>query len=164
MRNLLVTTLTEQEEAIGFRRAWIENEQNRFGDDAFGEPHILEAVVYPIKETESVWLFKIKRPDGAFCYAECQYGVLGISDDSAPRWHPVRNSNWEDPETAIQAAQRRPRDTEYHPRVPPRVMGVAGGRRIMFDASQVTPRQIERHGGERIEREGRSWVSFPVRE
>ncbi|HJT31154.1 MAG TPA: hypothetical protein VJ783_03730 [Pirellulales bacterium] len=155
-----MTTITKQEESLGFSHFWIENEQNRFGDDPLGnEPQLLQVVARPIDE--SVWLFKLRSPTG-IVYSEMQYAQ--VNEREPPYWRNVRLSNWDDPITAVEAAQRLPRDAEYARRVPPLVEGTVGNRRILFDESLISPREIEQYGGERVERHGRRWVSFPVHE
>jgi hypothetical protein len=161
MRNLLNRNLTPEERALGFRRLWIENHNNRFGG-IFAEPHILEAIAYPVNE--SVWIFKMSLPNARPYYSEMQYGLSGLGKGETPDWSNVRASNWDDPVTAIQAATHLPRDLERIPVVPPRVIGSGEGRRIMFDAAHVTKAEVTGNDGERVTHDGREWISFPVRQ
>jgi len=163
MKSLVNTTLTPEEQRLGFERVWILNEKNRFGD-MFAEPHIIQAVAYKVKEEESVWIFKMAWPDGRVYYSEMQYGVSGLAKEEHPDWHNVRASNWEDPVMAIRAATELPRDLKRTPVKPPTLIQFGEERRILFDAAHVPERDIQRNEGERVKWKGRPWISFPVRQ
>jgi hypothetical protein len=164
MREILSNTLTTQEAGLGFRRVWIENGRNRFGNDGVGEPHVLEAVVYPV--SESKWIFKIVPPEGvghpsSVVYKEMGYGKSGISEHGYPEWRPIRTADYGDPEDAIWASQKIASDVTLVLAMP-RFEGGRGNRRILFKASQIDSGRIERHGGELVTRDGAEWGSFAV--
>lgn len=152
----LNTTLTPDEESLGYKKVWIENPLCRFGGHPFGEPHLLEGVAYEV--SESVWVFKVNKPGGGVVYSEMQYGTAGISEHAAPNWDSVREATG-DPAAAIQAA-KLPRQRERQPAIPPRIEGSGNDRRILYSASQVRPADIQKHGG----KAAGNWVEFPVKE
>ena len=154
----LNTTLTPDEERLGYGTVWIENDRNRFGGSPF-EPHLLEAVAY--KVSESIWVFKINRPQAmvaGFDIPRCN--TERLESPSMLRRHGVRGGEaTADPAAAIEASKRPPH-RELQPAIPPLVEGIESDRRILYMGDQVSPADVQKHGGKPAKRADEIGSSF----
>jgi hypothetical protein len=171
-QQMFPTDLTTREAQLGFKKAEIENSRNRWGEDAFGEPHLLQVVACPVNESE--WFFKVQGPLGV-TYRRMRYGLLRKFDvqikaqpdkspytSDLPTWQPIGPSE-SGMETALEVAVRTPSTmTDVVAMVSPVVATIDGKKYLCHPVGQIPARYVERHNGVEREVGGTTMVCFEV--
>lgn len=171
-QRLYPTEMTPEEAALGFAVREIENPSNRWGDDPFGEPHLLRAVAAQVTPAE--WVFKMNML-GQTRYSRQRYGLrtkLPIvrqarPEDSPytsdlPEWCVVDDSGAWPRLPSVEELRTPSANGDVHARIPPVVVERDGKRYLCHPAGQVPDRYVRRHEGVEFEVDGLKVVGFEV--